>query len=124
MRLSATEAQYVLSYLIDRRRIRPADVDAALRSRRDEVRDLRARLEALGVGSSAGRKLRASRPAPRQRRRGRLSPRVRALRRQQGRYMALVRGLSAAEKAKVRAAREKQGMASALRVAASLSRKK
>ena len=38
--------------------------------------------------------------------------------------MSLVRGLAAADKAKVRAAREKQGMAAALRVAASLARKK
>ena len=52
----------------------------------------------------------------------RLSPKVRALRRQQGRYMGLVRRLKAGQKARVRAVREKKGLPAAIRLALSLGR--
>ena len=52
----------------------------------------------------------------------RLSPKVRALRRQQGQYMGLVRRLKAGQKARVRAVREKKGLPAAIRLALSLGR--
>jgi hypothetical protein len=45
-----------------------------------------------------------------------------ALRRQQGRYMGLVRRLTEAEKARVRGLREKKGLPAAIRLALSLGR--
>ena len=68
---------------------------------------------------------RAARAAGKKRvRRIKMSPRVRALRKLQGKYMGYVRRLKAAEKARVRSVREKQGMASAIRLAKSLGAKK
>jgi hypothetical protein len=61
-----------------------------------------------------------SRPVKRRR----MSPKVRALRRLQGRYMGYVRGLKPAEKARVRTVREKQGMAAAIQLASSLAGKR
>jgi hypothetical protein len=52
----------------------------------------------------------------------RLSPKVRALRRQQGQYMGLVRRLKAGQKARVRAVREKKGLPAAIKLALSLGR--
>jgi len=52
-----------------------------------------------------------------------MSPRVRALRQLQGKYMGYVRRLKPAEKARVRAMREKQGMVAAIRLARSLGGK-
>jgi hypothetical protein len=54
------------------------------------------------------------------RRRKPLSAKVRALRKQQGRYMGLVRSLSAAQKAKVKRVREEKGLDAAIRLAASM----
>ena len=122
MRVSSTEAQYVLSYLISRRRLRPSEVRAALRARQQEIRDLHSRLDALGASGRGADGATRGGAAPAKRRR-RLSPRVRALRRQQGRYMSLVRGLKAPDKARVRAAREKRGMGAALKMAATLAKK-
>jgi hypothetical protein len=52
-----------------------------------------------------------------------MSPKVRALRRLQGKYMGYVRRLKPAEKARVRSVREKQGMEIAIRLAQSLGAK-
>jgi hypothetical protein len=52
-----------------------------------------------------------------------MSPRVRSLRRQQGKYMSFVRSLSVADKSRVRAVREKEGMGAAIRLASSLAKK-
>ena len=121
MQFTAKEAQYVLAALIARRVLRASQVRAALKWRRDEIRMLRERLatlESLPDGAS-GRGRRAGKPA----RRRKLDPRVRSLRRLQGRYMGFTRRLKPAEKARVRAVREKQGLAPAIRLAASLARK-
>jgi hypothetical protein len=52
-----------------------------------------------------------------------MSPKTRALRKLQGKYMGLVRGLKPAEKSRVRAVREKQGMGAAIALASSLGKK-
>ncbi len=120
MRLTAKEAHYALEVLLDQGKLREAQVRAALRRRREEIEHLRKRLAALEAGGPANSARRRARRAVR---RAKLSPRVRKLRRLQGRYMGYVRRLNAAQKAKVRAAREKSGMLSAIRLAASFARR-
>jgi hypothetical protein len=120
MQLTADESHYVLATLLRKGKLRASVVRATLRGRREEIRELRewlAALEGPGAGSAAP----VRRVAVRRRR---LSPRVRRLRRLQGRYMGLVRRLPAAKKAKVRAMREKRGMGPAIRLAASFAKKK
>ncbi|HSS44076.1 MAG TPA: hypothetical protein VLO07_01950 [Thermoanaerobaculia bacterium] len=96
-----------------------------LKGREQEIRSLRERLaslESLGKAGSTRRGPRRRRGARKARRRA-MSSRVRALRRLQGRYMGYVRNLKAAEKARVRSVREKQGMGAAIKLASSLSKK-
>ena len=129
MKLTANESQYVLATLLSQRKLRESQIRAALRHRKDEIQRLRqqlASLESLGasVDSSGPRRRRGSRGRPASAPKGRkMSPRVRSLRRQQGRYMSFVRGLAPAEKARVRTVREKEGMGAAIRLASSLAKK-
>lgn len=124
MRLTPSEAHYVLTRLLEEGRIRPRHVADTLKARAREIETLRERLASLeSMGETRPRRGRppggsSGRVAPRRRN---LSPKVRALRQLQGRYMGLVRRLSAAQKAKVKAVREKQGLPAAIRLAASLS---
>ncbi len=126
MRLTPNQSHYVLGTLIARRKIRQSQVEAVLKGREKEIAMLRDRLtelEELGSGSS-----RAASPRRRGRRRGaggrrrpRMTSKLRALRRLQGKYMGYVRRLRPAEKARVRAVREKQGMEASVRLASSLA---
>ncbi len=123
MKLDPRLSHYVLQALLSRRRVAARHVREILRDRDREIAALRRRLgelESLGARAAARVAGEASRVAVRVRRR--LSPKVRALRRQQGQYMGLVRRLKAAEKARVRAVREKKGLAAAIRLASSLGR--
>jgi hypothetical protein len=128
MNLTPQQAHYVLRVLMSQGRVRTSQVERALRGREEEIRALKERLASLqamgasdsgGRSRSRGRAARAARPA----RKRRMSARVRALRRLQGRYMGYVRRLKPAEKARVRAVREKQGMAAAIRLASSMAAK-
>lgn len=125
--MTPSEAQYALQRLISQGRIREAQVRAVLNGRSQEIAVLRQQLAALegidGRGSRRGArgKSRGAR-GPGRRRRVAISPKVRALRRLQGKYMGYVRRLKPAEKAKVRAVREKQGMQAAIRLATSLAK--
>jgi len=112
------DAQYALDRLIARRKIRSADVERALKEREKEIKDLRQRLSELEslsgktrVAAQASRKRSATRP------RRRLSARVRAQRRLQGRYMGYVRRLTVAQKKQVRKVREKKGWRAAITAA-------
>ena len=130
-KLSPNESHYVLNSLLSQGRLRQSQVDKTLRGREQEIRSLREQLATLESLSRPGRGRRAGRPAgrgrakPARRRRAKrpMSPRVLALRKLQGKYMGLVRGLKPAEKARVRAVREKQGMGAAIQLAASLGAK-
>jgi hypothetical protein len=112
-------------------KLRVAHIRKALKNREQEIRSLRERLAALeqfSPGASAARaSRRPTRPARAARkkrvRRIKMSPRVRALRKLQGKYMGYVRRLKPAEKARVRSIREKQGMEAAIRLAKSLGAK-
>lgn len=124
MKLDPRQSHYVLQALIARRKVAARHVREILRERDREVVTLRRRLaelEALGSKAVARVVGEASRAVGRVRRR--LSPKVRALRRQQGQYMGLVRRLKPAEKARVRVVREKKGLPAAIRLALSLGRK-
>jgi hypothetical protein len=123
MKLDPRQAHFVIQTLIARRRIAERHVREILNEREKEIAALRRRLgelERLGARATASATAKAARTAGRVRRR--LSPKVRALRRQQGQYMGLVRRLKASEKARVRALREKKGLPAAIRFALSLGR--
>ncbi len=127
MNLTANQAHYVLNSLIAQGKVRAAQVERALKGRQQEIRTLRERLASLvSLGGGAQASPRAGRsagPRGRRRRTRKMSARVRALRRLQGKYMGYVRRLKLAEKARVRSVREKQGMAAAIRLASSLASK-
>jgi hypothetical protein len=122
--LTPTEAHYVLTRLLAEGRIRARHIADTLKARAREIEALRERLASLeSMGATRPRRGRppgrsSKRGAPRRRK---LSSKVRALRRLQGRYMGLVRRLNPAQKAKVKAIREKKGLPAAIRHAASLS---
>jgi hypothetical protein len=120
MKLDAKQSHYVLQILLARRRVRAAQVRAVLEERRREIASLREKLAMLEELSGAPRPGPAAPGRPRRARR--MSPKLRALRRQQGQYMGFVRGLKPSEKARVRATREKQGLQAAIRLASSLAR--
>ena len=127
MQMTPSEAHYALQRLISQGKIRESQVLAVLNGRPQEIAALREQLAALegidGRGSRRGarRTSRVNR-APARRRRVAISPKVRALRRLQGKYMGFVRRLKPAEKARVRAVREKEGMQAAIRLASSLGK--
>jgi hypothetical protein len=107
-------------------RVRQNQVKAVLNGRSKEIADLRERLASLeGMAGSRSRRGGRKATAPTRstkKRRVAISPKVRALRRLQGKYMGYVRRLKPAEKARVRAVREKESMQAAIRLAASLAK--
>jgi hypothetical protein len=124
MRMTPAESHYVLQSLMSQGRVRLNQVKAVLNGRSKVIAELRERLaslEGIGSGRRRGRKAAAT-ARPTKKRRVAISPKVRALRRLQGKYMGYVRRLKPAEKARVREVREKQGMQAAIRLAASLSK--
>jgi hypothetical protein len=132
MKLSPDQSHYVLNVLMSQGRIRVAHIQKVLKNREQEIRSLRERLVALerlapaALSRARRRRGRAVRVAVRRarlRRKIQMSPRVRALRQLQGKYMGFVRRLKIAEKARVRSVREKQGMEAAIRLAKSLGAK-
>jgi hypothetical protein len=126
MQMTPAESQYVLRTLMAQGRIREVQVRAVLNGRSREIAQLREQLAALegmdGSNRRGARRASAGGRGPARRRRVAISPKVRALRRLQGKYMGYVRRLKPAEKARVRAIREKQGMQAAIRLAASLAK--
>ncbi len=122
MKLTANQSHYVLDNLVSQHKVRAAQVQKILRGRAQEIRSLRERLASLeGLGKERSARRGARRRGARKPRRRAMSARVRALRRLQGKYMGYVRNLKAAEKARVRSVREKQGMGAAVKLASSLS---
>ncbi len=126
--LSPDQSHYVLGVLRSQGKIRDASVAKVLKGRGEEIRRLKERLAALEGLSPAPararrRRGRVGRAAARVRRAVRMSPRVRRLRQLQGKYMGYVRRLKQADKARVRAVREKQDIEAAIRLAKSLGSK-
>ncbi len=130
--MTPDQAHYVLRTLMSQGKLRASQIAQALRNRDQEIRTLRERLASLeslsggrgSAGTLRGRRASGSAGSAPARRQRKMSPKVRALRRLQGRYMGLVRGLKPAEKARVRSVREKEGMKPAIRLASSLAAKR
>jgi hypothetical protein len=125
--LSAEHARQALAILVQEGKLRASEVKKALQRRDRLIRALRASLAALETGAvSVGKRIRGSLPMARKartakrkitRRKRRLSAATRKMYQQQGRYMAAVRQLPKAGRAKIKAIREKSGVRAAIAVA-------
>jgi len=127
--LSGDEAQAALGFLIQEGKLAAGEVRKALQRRDRLVRALRASLAALEAGVvGVGRRVLKDRSLPMGgtreaakrravRRKPRISVATRKMYQQQGRYMAAVRQLPKAARAKVKAIREKSGVRSAIAAA-------
>ena len=121
VRLTGEHAAYALQMLIEDGKIASRDVVQALKRREKTVRELRARLVALGEDVSDA----VSRPSggsPRARRiRKQITKAQRTARQAQGRYMAAVRKLSKDARKRVKDIRMKSGVVAAIREARRLA---
>lgn len=116
-RLSPAEAHAALRWLHALGKVKASDISGALKHRERLVREVKERLEQLG-----GEGLRFLRGPEGLRKRARKAPKkvskaARAAWRAQGRYMAAVRRLSKADRAKIKGIREKSGVRSAIAAA-------
>jgi hypothetical protein len=123
--LSHGEAVAALRWLVARGTIRTSHIRAALKRREGLVREIQARLAALGDDGFSLLKAKPLLPIAREgsvgrRRRRRMSPARRAQLRQHGQYLGAVRRLSKANRAKIKAIREKKGARSAIAAARKL----
>lgn len=115
--LSADEARVVLRWLHATGQVTSAQIRGALAKRETLVQEIRAELERLGkpgeelqrIGRLERRFAKRPRPAP--------TVAQQSAWRAQGRYLAAVRRLSKAERAKVKAIRERKGLGAALAAA-------
>jgi hypothetical protein len=120
--LSAEHAQQALAILVQEGRLRASEVKRALQRRDRLIRALRASLAALEAEAvSVGTRLfKGSAPAARtakRRRKPRISAATRKMYQQQGRYMAALRPLPKAARAKIKALREKSEVRAAIAAA-------
>ena len=120
LKLSAHHASLALQMLVEDGKIAAKDVSAALKRREKTIRDLRARLSALGEDVAATVAKTAAREAPRARRA--ITQAQRRARQAQGRYLASIRKLSRQARAQVKAIRAKSGVDAAIRAAAKMAR--
>lgn len=116
LKIAAADAAHALHSLITEGKIAVRDVTTALKRREALIRDLRRRLAALEAGAvvKAEAVVEEGRGARRQRK---LSSATRAKFRAQGRYMAAVRRLPKAARAKIKAIREQKGVEAAIAAA-------
>ncbi|HEY1250785.1 MAG TPA: hypothetical protein VGH97_06320 [Thermoanaerobaculia bacterium] len=124
VRLTGEHAAYALQMLIEDGKIASKDVILALKRREKTVRELRARLLALGedVSKAVVRAANAANGSPRVKRaRKQITRAQRTARQAQGRYMAAVRQLSRDARKKIKAVRIKQGVEAAIREARRLA---
>ena len=121
VRLTGEHAAYALQMLIEDGKIASRDVVQALKRREKTVRELRARLVALGEDVSDAVS-RSSGGSPRARRiRKQITKAQRTARQAQGRYMAAVRKLSKDARKRVKDIRMKSGVVAAIREARRLA---
>jgi hypothetical protein len=120
LKLSAHQASLALQMLVEDGKIAAKDVTAALKRREKTIRELRARLSALGEDVAATVGKTAAREAPRARRA--ITQAQRRARQAQGRYLAAIRKLSRQARAQVREIRAKSGVDAAIRAAAKMAR--
>jgi hypothetical protein len=121
--LSPDQAHAALRWLHATGKVRTADIVGALKKREQLVAEIKARLEVLGgeglryLGPASFR-----RRAGASRRRRKPSAKAQAVWRLQGRYMAAVRRLPKATRAKMKAIREKKGVLAAIAAANRMAR--
>ena len=120
--LSGEHARQALAILFQEGRLKAGEVRKALQRRDRLIRALRARLAALeaGAGSLGEWLFKGSVPVARtakRQRTPRISAATRKIYQQQGRYMAAVRQLPKAARAKIKAIREKSGVRAAIAAA-------
>jgi len=125
--LSGEHARQALAILVQEGKLKASEVMKALQRRDRLVRALRASLAALETGAvSVGKRLKGSFRMARKamtvkrkmaRRKPRISAATRKIYQQQGRYMAAVRQLPKAARAKIKAIREKSGVRAAIAAA-------
>ncbi len=120
LRLSAHHASLALQMLVDDGKIAAKDVAAALKRREKTIRELRARLSALGEDVAASVAKTAAREAPRARRA--ITQAQRRARQAQGRYLGAIRKLSRQARVRVRRIRAKSGVDAAIRAAVKMAR--
>jgi hypothetical protein len=131
--LSGQQAQAALGVLIQEGKLAAGEVRKALQRRDRLIRVLRSSLAALEAGAvKVGRQFkdsplaigRRAKTAKRltKRRKPRISPATRKMYQQQGRYMAAVRQLPKADRAKVKAIREDSGVRAAIAAAKKMAK--
>jgi hypothetical protein len=120
LRLSARHASLALQMLLEDGKIVAKDVTSALKRREKTIRDLRARLSALGEDVAASVAKTAAREGPKARRA--ISRAQRTARQAQGRYLGAIRRLSKQARARVRAIRAESGIDAAIRAAAKMTK--
>jgi len=130
LNFSSDRAAQALSILIHEGKLKLRDVTKALDRREKMIRELREKLASFGEGVSGA----ASRVARRGTRKAsvrtrkvatkprRISKAQRAARQAQGRYLAAIRPLSVAARAKVRSIRQKSGVRAAITTAKKLAK--
>jgi ABC-type phosphate transport system auxiliary subunit len=121
VQLTGQHAAYALQMLIEDGKIAGRDVVQALKRREKTVRELRARLTALGEDVSKSVIRAANGSARIQKARKQISKAQRTARQAQGRYMAAVRQLSKDARKKVKVIRAKSGVDAAIREARRLA---
>lgn len=129
--LNDGQARQVLAMLLSGGKIKGSDIHTALVGYRRRVEELRAELGRLEGGDGPfpmervkGRRPRAkaAKVPPARRKAKRTSPKRRRAMRQQGRYLAAVRPLRPADRAKVKKVRTEKGFAAAIAEARRLAR--
>jgi len=120
LKLSARHASLALQMLLEDGKIAAKDVTAALKRREKTIRELRARLSALGEDVAASVAKTASREGPKARRA--ISRAQRTARQAQGRYLGAIRRLSKQARARVKAIRAESGIDAAIRAAVKMSK--
>ncbi len=120
LKLSAHHAALALQMLLEDGKVAARDVTAALKRREKTIRELRARLSALGEDVATSVAKTAAREGPRARRA--ISRAQRTARQAQGRYLGAIRRLSKQARARVKAIRAESGIDAAIRAAAKMSR--
>lgn len=120
--LTREDAHAALRWLVATGVVSAKQIADALKKRQELVEEIRSHLEAFGAGG--GRFLLPGEPPtrPATRRRRKPSAKARAAWQQQGRYMGFMRGLSKADRTKVRAVREKSGVRAAIATAKRLAK--
>jgi hypothetical protein len=119
--LSHADAVSALKWLVATKRIGVHEIHSALQKRDELVEEIRRRLEELGGQGARFLTSVAALRRPVKRRRRKVSAKARAAWAAQGRYMAAVRALPKAARAKVAAIRKAKGVKAAIAAAKRMS---